>query len=421
MIGGIARGTNRLNPLAIRAWIKSAAERKPHAKFSDGGGLYLTLTTAQTPVWRVKYRFDGKERLFAVGTYPEISLQDARTVRSEVKAQLAAGRDPVQTRQLGKVAAVASSGNTFASVRDEWLKRHQARWSKSHFKTTSDTLGRYARSLDGLPIADITDPMIGKLVEYVAVKGIAGNGSPDTARKLQGSLVGLFKYAMAKGFCAANPAFSASALILRPRLSGRQPALLDWAPLGDVLRRASAANLSRAVHMAHRLCAFTAARVGNVISAEWAEFAELDAEVPTWIIPRHKMKAQDRHHDHRVILGQGFAAELRVWRGLGAGRYLFPSLTDPNEHITSESLSKLYRITLGLKDKHVPHGWRAALNTLASESPEHFDRDAVNMALDHVHDTEVIRRYDRGERLPERTRLANWWCQQLTNAERGTL
>jgi integrase len=105
----------------------------------------------------------------------------------------------------------------------------------------------------------------------------------------------------------------------------RMPAALEFPLLGDILRRAEAAHLSPAVRMAHRLCAFSVARISNVVQAEWSEF-RLDGDPPIWIIPRAKLKARDRSHDHRVILSSPFASELSAWRSVvGEERYLFPS------------------------------------------------------------------------------------------------
>jgi hypothetical protein len=78
----------------------------------------------------------------------------------------------------------------------------------------------------------------------------------------------------------------------------------------------------------------------------------------------------------------------------------------------------MYRVTLGLANKHSPHGWRSAFSTLARDNG--FERDVVELALDHVHDSEVVRAYDRGERLAQRIKLMNWWDEQLTKAQRGT-
>lgn len=417
MAGGIGtRGTNRLTDRTIRAWVGAGESAQPK-KLSDGGGLFLTKTPSGTPVWRVKYRFGGKERLFAVGQLDQVGLKAAREVRERVKNQLQIGQDPVQARRLTRADGEASSVNTFETVAEQWLAKRREGWSEIHFKITKQALERdvFPR-LAKLPIAEITPAMVANVIEEISSRGVV-----DTAHKVLWSVRGVFRLAQAKGLCRDNPAEPARELLPRKKQIGRRPALLTWPELGDVLRRANAARLTPAVRMAHRLCAFTAARMGNIVAAEWSEF-DLDAKVPVWLIPRRKMKAQDRPHDHKVILGPSIAAELRAWRLLGTpSRFLFPT-QGPSDAlcITHESVEKAYRVTLALKDKHTPHGWRAALSTLARDFGG-FDRDVVELALDHVHDNDVVRAYDRGERLEQRIRLATWWCDQLTKAERGEL
>jgi len=183
-----------------------------------------------------------------------------------------------------------------------------------------------------------------------------------------------------------------------------------------LLRRAEAARLSPSVRMAHRLCAFTAARIGNIVDAEWREF-HLQDEQPVWIIPRRKMKVTSREADHRIPLSPEIAGELRQWRELFGGRgFVFPSPTG-GKHIGRESIEKVYRVTLGLAGKHSPHGWRSAFSTLARDHG--FERDVVELSLDHIHDNQVARAYDRGERFVQRVELFNWWGKQLAAAQRG--
>lgn len=129
------------------------------------------------------------------------------------------------------------------------------------------------------------------------------------------------------------------------------------------------------------------------------------------------MKAQDREHDHKIILSAKIVEQLLEWRALvGSKGYVFPSRTDA-QHVARESVEKAYRVTLGLERKHTPHGWRAAFSTLARDHG--FERDVVELALDHIHDTDVARAYDRGERLTQRIRLMTWWGDQLVHAETG--
>ncbi len=410
------RALNKLSDVKIRAFIsKARAGKAAVAKLADGGALYMMLTPAGTPVWRVKYRVkaDGglKERVYAVGTYPAISLDQARAERDAIKAVLREGRDPVQARHLLRAEGAAASANTFESVASDWLEKRRKEWSAVHYDKSSRALERdvYPR-IGKLPIKDIKPAMVAGVVEAVVRRG-----ARDTAGKVLQHVSGVFRLAQARGLRDDNPAEPVHEVLPTKKGSDRMPALLTLPALGELLRTADEAKLSKQVRMAHRLCAFTAARIGNVVEAEWTEF-DLDADVPVWIIPRRKMKSRDRVHDHKIILATPIVKELRKWRETGGKGFLFPSPVG-RKHITRESLEKAYRVTLGLEGKHSPHGWRSAFSTLAKDHG--FDRDAVELALDHVHDNDVARAYDRGERLQQRIKLMNWWGEQLVQAQRG--
>lgn len=403
-------GIERLSQRDIHAFLKGPT--KVGRKLADGGGLHLTFTAAGTPVWRVKFRHAGKESYYSIGPYPGVTLPAAREERERVKTWLGQGRDPVQQRKLERAETVASAAKTFAQVAEEWLTRQEKDWSAIHGKKSRQALERdVLPEIGSLPIAEITPVMVSTVIERIAHRGVR-----DTARKIAQHVNGIFRYAKGKGMRPDNPADSLRELLPKPKAAKGRPALLTFPELGAVLREADKARLSPGVRLALRLTAFTAARISNIVSAEWKEF-HLDAEPPVWVIPRAKMKVQDRTHDHKVILAPQIAEELHAWRKLMGNRgYVFPSAVN-GKHITRESLEKVYRVTLKLEDKHTPHGWRAALSTLARDSG--FERDVVELALDHVHDNDVVRAYDRGERLEQRIKLAQWWGEHLAQAERG--
>lgn len=414
MAGGI-RG--RLTDRAVRNWVaKAKANKADTTQQSDGGGLRIKLTPSGTAVWRIKYRLEGVEQQYAVGVYPEISLEEARDQRDRVKAWLREGRDPVQARRVEKAQKTATTADTFSAVTEAWLAKEKRDWSAIHYRKSKRALERdVLPELGRLPVAEITPAMVTAVIEAVLRRGVR-----DTAAKLLQHVTGIFSYAQSKGMRPDNPATPALEVLPKAKRPQGRPALLRFRELGDVLRRAEAARLSPAVRMAHRLCAFApGARISNVVGAEWREF-DLDADVPMWVIPRKKMKSQDRHHDHKIILGSVIAEELREWRRtIGSAGCLFPGVTG-GKHITRESLEKAYRVTLALADKHSPHGWRAAFATLARDDEDQdFDRDVVELTLDHIHDTDVVRAYDRGERLQKRIKLMAWWNEQLAQAQRG--
>lgn len=399
----------------IEAWI---AKAKSGDALPFGGNLQLEISNAGTALWRTYYRIrrteDGKliERTFSHGPFSSaLGFAEVKKQHDWAKEQARRGIDPVKARYVDRANKVAAGEDTFEVVAREWLA-DRTKWGDVHRKKSVRALERDVFPYIGhLPVGEITPAMVTKVIERIVKRG-----TEDTPAKVLQHVTRVFRLAQTRGL-RENPAIPAREKLPDKSMRRRYPAFLRWPEIGDVLRRASAADLSPEVKLAHRLCAFTAARIGNVVQAEWREL-HLDAEPPQWVIPRAKMKAQDREHDHKIVLGPTIAAELRKWRKASKGKgYVFPSPAK-GPHITRESLEKVYRVTLKLEGKHTPHGWRAALSTLARDEGG-FDRDVVELALDHVHDNDVVRAYDRGERLEQRIRLMNWWDEQLSHAQRG--
>jgi hypothetical protein len=269
-IGGIgARAINKLTDLAIRSFVrKSQAGETTSRKLADGGGLYLVITSAGTPTWRIKYRFDSKERTYSAGKYPATSLEAARAQREKVKALLREGRDPVQFRRLEHANAVAASGETFSSVAKQWLATKKTQWSPIHYEKSRQAFERdVLPRIGNLPVKDITPQIVAGVVDAILRRKVR-----ETASKILQHINGVFRFAQARGLRPDNPAEPVHEILPAKARAKRRPALLTWAALGDVLRRAETAHLSPAVRMAHRLCTFTAARIGNVVEAEWSEF-----------------------------------------------------------------------------------------------------------------------------------------------------
>jgi integrase len=407
------RLTNRLSDRAIRAFLAQArAGKAATKKLSDGGGLFLTLTPAGSAVWRMKYRHAGKEKIYSVGVYPTVGLAVARSARETARAHLRDGRDPTTARALDRVATTAAAADTFADVAESWLAKQKSEWSEIHYRQSKRALERDVfPALGRLPVSEITSPMIAHVVEKVA-----NRGAVETAGKVLWNVQRVFHLAKTRGLCKENPAIGVREVLPKAKPNGQRPALLTFETLGDLLRRFEAAPISPPVRIAHRLIAFTASRIGNAITAEWDEF-DLDSDLPSWTVPRRKMKMRDRKHDHRALLGPTIAAELRTWRSVTGGRgFVFPSPTG-RATITHEALEKVLRVTLGFADRHSVHGWRASFSTLARDHG--FSKEVVELALDHVTDTATVRAYDRGQRLGERKKLAAWWDAELSSAQLG--
>ena len=406
MVGGTS---GKLTDKGIKSFI---ARKVIGSKLADGQGLYLLITRAKTASWRIKYRIEGKEKSYTIGTYPQSSLAQARLELKEVKASLNKGRDPVVARRITMAQAAAHSESTFRTVAEEWFAMKEKEWSLTHHTKSKRAFERdIYKALGELPIESITPSVIAKAIETINKRDVL-----ETATRILQHLNGVFRYAQAKGLCEINSAAPVKEILPRKKANGRMPALLDWNSLGALLRAAEAARLSPSVRAAHRLLAFSATRISNVVQAEWKEF-DLDADIPIWVIPRAKMKDHTRVGDHRIPLGPQITAELKQWGKLfGRKGYVFPSPTG-NQFISRESLEKAYRVTLNMSGKHAPHGWRSAFSTLARDNG--FEQDVVELALDHAHGNEVVRAYDRGERFTQRVGLYKWWGEKLTHAQNG--
>ena len=415
MDGGNGRkGIERLTAKEVAAWIKLPAKDEAKKKLADGGGLYLVRLPTGNASWQVRYRFDGADRTYSVGPSTSTTLADARAARRLVKDQIKAGIDPAKFRQVSRATAIASSGDLFRDAAEIWLKKRKSRWSDIHYKKARQAIERDVMEYLGpLPLREITPAMISQVVERIQKRG-----ARETASKVLQHVRLIFRLAIANGKIDANPAEHASEILNERNQVKHRPALLSFPELGDVLRRADVAPTSPTVRLAHRLIAFTAVRIGNAVAARWADF-DLDATPASWVIPRDEMKVKKRDHDHKVVLCDAIANELRTWRlaQTEPGEYVFPG-NRGREYVTPDAVEKMLRETLALSDKHCPHGWRASFSTLSKENG--FAKEAVDLTLDHIHDSSTARAYDRGERLAKRIELMAWWGSELMKAQHHT-
>ena len=398
-----------LTDLAIQSFLRTATPG-PGAKLADGHGLCLQFI-GKNAKWRLRYRINGKAREYTIGSYPEWSLQKAREESIRIRQLLAKGLDPVIQRQVEVADNRRENELSFTSIANEWFNSRKAEWSHVHYVKSTRAFERDILPFIGhLPITKLTTAIVS-----TPILEVHRRGATETASRELQHLKSIFRYAQAKGIIKQNPADPVDELLPKKKHHGHMAAALTPGDLGSILVNAERAHLSPAIRMAHRLCAFTAVRIGNIVEAEWKEF-DLDSDQPSWTIPRQKMKVQSKSTDHRIPLCKPIAEEMRRWRSLSrtAKGFVFPANTTI-KHISREGIEKVYRVTLNLAGKHSPHGWRSAFSTLARDAG--FPKDVVELALDHVHDNSTVRAYDRGERYAQRIRLYEWWGELLTTAE----
>jgi hypothetical protein len=153
--------------------VKNAKPQDKPYKLADGGGLYLLVKPAGGKGWRLKYRFQGAEKLLSLGTYPEVGLQEARKKRDANKKLLAEGIDPSDNRKTMKITDAERAANNFEAVAREWLSKNKDGWAKSHYEKI---VGRLENDvfpyLGSKPITAITAPDLLNVVRKIESRGV---------------------------------------------------------------------------------------------------------------------------------------------------------------------------------------------------------------------------------------------------------
>jgi len=382
---------------------------KPYKLF-DGGGMYLLVDTKGGKCWRLKYRFSGKEKLLALGVYPEISLKDARERRDAARKQLAFGTDPSQTKKEEKVQASINSENNFELLAREWHSNNADKWSEGHCKNILHRLEMdIFPQIGSYPIRDITPPQL-----LAAIKTIESRGAHEIAHRAKQTCGQIFRYAIATGRADRDPSFNLNGA-LKPVTHGHYSALdsKDLPEFLGVLER-NDARLYPQTRLALKLMMLTFVRTSELINATWEE---IDLDNALWTIPGSRMKMGK---DHLVPLSRKVLAMLKEQKELtGQWSWVFPSVVSPRKAMSNNTILGAIR-RLGYKDKTTGHGFRAlAMSTIKEKLG--YRHEVVDRQLAHAPTSKVDRAYDRAQFIDERTKMMQEWSDYLDVAARGNV
>jgi integrase len=388
--------------------IRNAKPGEKPIKLADEKGLYLLIVPAGGKWWRLDYRFAGKRKTLSMGTYPEVSLKEARDKRDDARKQLAQGIDPGETRKAMK-AAQSAEADTFEVVAREWHTKFSPTWTPEHGERI---IRRFERDvfpwMGKRPIREITAPEL-----LAALRRIESRGALDTAHRAHQNCGQVFRYAVATGRADRDPSGDLRGA-LPPVRDKHHASITDPKGIGELLRAIDDYRGSFVTQCAMRLAPLVFVRPGELRSAEWSEF---DFDKAEWRIPGEKMKMRD---PHIVPLSTQAAAILLELQPLtGRGRYVFPSARTPNgDRCMSENavLAALRRLGY-TKDEMTGHGFRSMASTLLNEQGWH--RDAIERQLAHTERNAVRAAYNYAEHLPERRKMMQAWADYLDGLKRS--
>lgn len=367
-------------------------------KLADGSGLYLLVRANGARLWRMKYRFAGKEKLLSFGAYPEVSLAAARAARDSARAELRADQDPSLTK-LQRRAAASNRDSAFEPVARAWLKEHQQNWTERHASDVLDSLERLVfPRLGRVPIETITAPMV-----LEVIRAIEARRAKETARRVRQRMSAIFGFAIGSGLAEGDPAAVVRGA-LAPLKKGRQPAIVSLVDLRTMMHAAEAVPAHPVTKLAFRFLALTAVRPGELRAMTWRELAGDD-----WRIPAERMKMR---REHVVPLSRQALEALEVVRELtGMGPLPFPNARWARRPMSENAIGYLLN-RAGFAGRHVPHGFRAAFSSIMNERWP-ADRAVIDLMLAHAPKDKVEGAYNRAQHMERRREIAQSWADIL--------
>jgi integrase len=378
---------------------KAKAAARPR-RFFDGGGLYLEVSPSGGKLWRLKYRFDGKEKRLAVGIYPAVSISMARKRRDTARELLAQEIDPGTHRKAQKAAKAERAENSFEVVAREWFAKYQPTWASSHADKIINRLENDVFPWMGdRPIAEITAPELLK-----ALRRVEGRGALDTAHRVHQNCGQIFRYAVATGRAERDPSGDLRGA-LPPARHTHFAAIVDPTGVAELLRAFDAFRGTFVVKSALRLAPLLFVRPGELRRARWED---IDLTTAEWRYLVSKTKTE-----HVVPLAQQSMEILRELYALtGSGTYTFPG-RDPHKPMSEAAVNAaLRRMGYDTRTEITGHGFRAMARTILHQELG-FAPELIEHQLAHAVPDSLGTAYNRTKFLKQRKVMMQQWADYL--------
>lgn len=371
-------------------------------------GLGLNVTMYGSRSWILRYQVGKKRRDMGLGSYPSVTLAEAKERARAARAKLSLGIDPIEDSraQRSKLLADQSTAITFDEAAKKYVEAHEHGWKNAkHAQQWRNTIDTYATPVMGkMLIRDIGLPQVLQVLEPI------WREKTETASRLRGRMDSVFDWAIARGYrTQLSPARWKGLLDKLLPAPGKVAKVghhraLPYAQLPDFLMVLR--NQEGVGSAALQFLILTACRSGEVRGARWSEF---DMKAGVWTVPAERMKAGK---EHRVPLSTAAVAIIEHQRLNRFSDLVFPSpnrsRSDPTEAgmLSDMTLSAVLR---RMKVAAVPHGFRSTFRDWCAEQTD-YPNEVAEMALAHAVPNKVEAAYRRGDLLQKRHRLMEDWA-----------
>lgn len=379
-------------------------QTKPKAKeynLADGRGLYLRVKPSGSKLWLFNYQkpYTKQRSNISLGSYPDVTLAEAKAERDKCQSLLAKDIDPREHRIAEERQKAEAHSNTVGKIYLKWLKLKQADVSEVYYKKIKNRLEQYIiPKLGKKPIHQIT------AVEAISViSPLADDGKLETVKKICRWLNEIMVYAVNSGIVQHNPLSGIGKAFSAPKTTNLPTLLPNQLP--KLVKAIHAASIKPVTKYLTLWQLHTMVRPAEASNAKWEEI-NLDRKV--WEIPAERMK---KNRPHVIPLTSHTLEILEALKPLtGHREYIFPSDISPRKPANSQTVNMALK-RMGFKGQIVSHGFRSLASTTLNE--QSFDPDVIEAALAHV-DTNAIRAtYNRAEYLEQRRTMMQWWSSQI--------
>jgi len=396
--------------------IRSLKPQAKPVKLSDGGGMFLLCTPSGGRLWRLKYRFGGKEKLLALGAYPAVSLKDARQRRDEAKEQLAKGLDPGEQKKEAKAEAAAiakEAALTFKAVADEWLEIKKDAYAASNTKKKQWLIKLLCSHIGDKPFSTIVPADI-----LAAIRPVEAAGQNVTAHKMAETAGQICRFARTCGHIVFNPADGLKEA-LKPIPEKHYATMTDPAKVGHLLRSIDEYQGGLSVMFALKILPYLALRSMELRGARWSE---IDLDKATWVVPasrREKPKdggGMKMRIAHEVPLPVQVVKLFRELQMLTSNEELcFPGSHSASRCISDMALLNAIRRMGFSKEEMTIHGFRAMFSTMLNERKLDWgiDGDIIEAQLAHKEQNAVRGAYNHASYFEQRRKMMQEWADYL--------
>lgn len=380
--------------------IRQAKPADKPIKLADTAGLYLEVKPSGSKLWRYRYRIAGRENLFAIGEYPQVSLADARKARDDARELIRQGRHPAHARQTERTRQINANALTFKAIAEEWIEKKRSRWAPYYLMQVERGMKKdiYPR-IGRLPIRSVTAADVLAILDRATKRG-----AEVVALNLRQWCSQVFRYAVATLRADHDPASALRGAVIRPPVNHSRP--MDRDEIAAFLRKLQGFGGHRTTVIALRLLLLTFVRTIEMRKAEWTE---VDLAAAEWRIPAEKMKMRRLHI---VPLSAQAVAMLTELKGItGAGRWLFPNHRRPHDVMSATTVNHAL-MSLGFASATVTaHDFRATASTRLHEMG--LRSDFIELQLAHVERNRVRAAYNHADHLAERAAMMQTWADWL--------